>query len=354
MKRKTVLLVRSPPSGQQRHNYAKKTLFETPSNEELLSFQAIQKALSTPSFLFHFNNKEQLFIDLDTSKEARVGVIVYYIKGDLIDYYLKRSQIRPILFLSRLLKDTKTRYQLIELELVGIIQVLSKVRYIAELAPKTIIYTDHGSALPITKQTTLTTSSTVRLNLRVVRVSEYIQRFRNIEFRYKLRAQYIVPNVLSRLQLITSETYYLEGELDALQAYIYTVTTLVEMSPELKARLLDGYAIDLKQAKIAEVLENNENTSEDAAKLLFIRRDDGLFQRIEDSITDYIYTPQRLYVPNNCVQEFLDITYSGGHVGRDKCHEIIARQWFILGLDRKLREYIRHCPKCQLYQTRRY
>ena len=126
------------------------------------------------------------------------------------------------------------------------------------------------------------------------------------------------------------------------------------MSPELKARLLDRYATDLKQAKIAKVLENNENSSEDAAKLLFIRGDDGLFQRIKDSTADYIYTPQRLYIPNNCVQEFLDITYSGGHVGRDKCHEIIARQWFILGLDRKLREYIRHCPKCQLYQTRRY
>ena len=49
------------------------------------------------------------------------------------------------------------------------------------------------------------------------------------------------------------------------------------MSPELKARLLDGYATDLKWAKIAEVLENNENAGEDAAKLLFIRGDDGLF-----------------------------------------------------------------------------
>ena len=151
------------------------------------------------------------------------------------------------------------------------------MRYIAELAPKTIIYTDYGSTLPITKQTTLTTSSTVRLNLRVVRVLEYIQRFRNIEFRYKLGAQHIVPNALSRLQPITSETNYLEGELDALWAHVYTVTTLVEMSPELKARLLDGYATDLKWAKIAEVLENNENTGEDAAKLPFIRGDDGLF-----------------------------------------------------------------------------
>ena len=126
------------------------------------------------------------------------------------------------------------------------------------------------------------------------------------------------------------------------------------MSPELKTRLLEGYASDPKWAKIAEVLDNNENAGEDAAKLPFIRGNDGLFQRIEDATADYIYTPQRLYIPNTYVHEFLDITYSGGHVSRDKCHEIITRQWFILGLDRKLREYIRHCPKCQLYQTQRH
>ena len=85
-----------------------------------------------------------------------------------------------------------------------------------ESTPKTMVYTDHGSALPIAKQTTLSTSSTIRLNLRVVRASEYIQRFRNIEFRYKPRAKYIVLDVVSRLQLITSETNYLEGELDSL------------------------------------------------------------------------------------------------------------------------------------------
>ena len=126
------------------------------------------------------------------------------------------------------------------------------------------------------------------------------------------------------------------------------------MSPELKTRLLEGYASDPKWAKIAEVLDNNENAGEDAAKLPFIRGNDGLFQRIEDATADYIYTPQRLYIPNIYVHEFLDITHLGGYVGRDKCHEIITRQQFILGLDRKLREYIRHYPKFQLYQTQRH
>ena len=41
MKRKTALLVQSPPSGQQRHDYAKKTLFEIPTEEEISSFKAI-------------------------------------------------------------------------------------------------------------------------------------------------------------------------------------------------------------------------------------------------------------------------------------------------------------------------
>ena len=146
-----------------------------------------------------------------------------------------------------------------------------------ESAPKTMVYTDHGSALPITKQTTLSTSSTIRLNLRVVRASEYIQRFRNIEFRHKPGAQHIVPDALSRLQPITSKTDDLEGELDSLWAHAYTVTTLVEMSPELKTRLLEGYKSDPKWAKIIEVLDNNENAGEDAAKLPFIRGNDSLF-----------------------------------------------------------------------------
>ena len=252
--------------------------------------------------------------------------MVYYIKGDLADHYPKRSQIRLILFLSRLLEDTKTRYQPTKLELAGIIQVLGKVRHIVESTPKTIVYTNYGSALFIAKQTTLSTSSTIRLNLRVVRASEYIQRFRNIEFRHKPGAQYIVLDALSRLQPITSETNYLEGELDSLWAHAYTITALVEISLELKTRLLEGYASDPKWAKIAEVLNNNKNAGEDAAKLPFIRGNDGLFQRIKDSTADHAYTPQRLCIPDICVHEFLDIAHSGGHVGRDKYHEIITRQ----------------------------
>lgn len=39
------------------------------------------------------------------------------------------------------------------------------------------MYTDHGAALGIAKQITLSTSSTDKLNLRLIWASDYMQRF---------------------------------------------------------------------------------------------------------------------------------------------------------------------------------
>ena len=90
------------------------------------------------------------------------------------------------------------------------------------------MYTDHGAALGISKQTTLTTSSTAKLNLRLVRVSEYIQRFRNLEFRHKPGKQHIVPDALSRLMSTSSNIQSLEeGELDLLHGHAYTASISV-------------------------------------------------------------------------------------------------------------------------------
>ena len=352
--RKTMLLQHAPKSGRERQNYAKTTLFGKPTTAEIASFEALQQAFATPSFLFHFDNKLVLFIDLDASKQGGFGAMVYQIQGELKEPYPKRSQIRPILFLSRLLKDAETRYWPTEMELGGVVWVLSKVRHMVETAPKTIVYTDHGSALGISTQTTMTTSSTAKTNLRIVRGSEYIQRFRNLELRHKPGATHTVPDALSRLPHKDPVHDESEGVLDMLWAHAYTVTALVEMSPEMKKRMLEGYQKDPHWIRVLEVLDKNEQADEDAANLPFFRGEDKLIWRVEDSTSDKAYTPLRLCVPDNCVEEFLKIAHSGGHHGRDKCHEIISRQWYIPKLDRKLREYLRHCAECQLYQTPRH
>jgi len=85
-----------------------------------------------------------------------------------------------------------------------------------ESALKTIVYTDHTAALGIAKQILMTTLSTAKTNLRVVRASDFLQRFRNLEIRHKLGNKYIVPDALSRLCPDQIKRDFLEGELDIL------------------------------------------------------------------------------------------------------------------------------------------
>ena len=121
------------------------------------------------------------------------------------------------------------------------------------------------------------------------------------------------------------EVDHSEGELDALWAHAYTVSTLVEMSAEPKANLSQAYATDPFWVRVSEVLDNNDAAGEDAAKLPFFRGTDGLFRRIDDTTSANGYTPRRLCIPKDCVKEFFDIAHSSSYIGRDRCHEIISR-----------------------------
>ena len=58
-----------------------------------------------------------------------------------------------------------------------------------------IIYTNYNFALDIAIQITLSTNFTNKLNLKLIRVFDYIQHF-NLKIRYKFDKQHIVLNVL--------------------------------------------------------------------------------------------------------------------------------------------------------------
>ena len=358
--RKTLLLATAPRAGNERRNYANKTQLDDPSPAEQAAFSVLQKELSTPSFLSHFDCASTLYIDLDASKAFGFGAMVYHISGQVNDgEYPKRTQVKPVLFLSRLLKDAETRYWPTELELAGIVWVLSKVRHMVESAPTTIVYTDHGAALGIAKQTTLTTASTAKLNLRLVRASDYIQRFRNLHFRHKPGKQHVVPDALSRLSSSSSSAEGFggqEGELDALYGFAYTTTALVELHADLKKQLLDCYTKDPSWQKVIDVLDANQNDPENAATLPFFRDEEGLIWRRDDSTGDHAFDGTRLCLPGDraCLKTFFDTAHSESHVGFAKMFEVISRQWYIRSLSRQLKEYLRHCSKCQLYQTRRH
>lgn len=108
----------------------------------------------------------------------------------------------------------------------------------------------------------MTTASTDKLNLRLVRASDYIQRF-ELEFRHKPGKQHIVPNALFRLPSDNASLPSQNGELDAL-----FTTVLVEMEEGFRKKVVDGYRSDQNWKKILEVLDKS---AADSAKLPFYR-----------------------------------------------------------------------------------
>lgn len=352
--RKTALLKPSPKAGHARKSYSARTKIIDPTEAEKQSFASIQQSLSSPSFLIHFNAFTQLYVDLDASKEFGFGAMVYHVKdyavyprGGTIPYPPKK-RIQPIMFLSRLLRPAETRYWPTELELAGIVWVLRKIRHLVESSKHpTVIFTDHGAALGIAKQTSLTTSSTDRLNLRLVRASDYIQRFDPIIL-HKPGKQHIVPDALSRLPSgLQSKDSTTDGELDVLSV------SEVQLSEDLLTRIKEGYTKDPTYDKIIKVLNK---ATEDGSILPFVWGDNGIIFRVSLS-DDASLIPSRIAVPDhdNLIKEILTTAHDAyGHQGFEKSYDRVRSSWYIRNLTKRLKDYIKHCPTCGTNQTRRH
>jgi len=117
----------------------------------------------------------------------------------------------------------------------------------------TIVYTDHAAAVEIEHQFNLNTITVKKLNLRLVRASEYLQRFQ-LKIQYKSGKTNIISDTLFRLfssnnvhEQLASREYQPESDesiLEALQANVSTVTyaeTLMNVLPELQQRLKNSY-----------------------------------------------------------------------------------------------------------------
>lgn len=119
-------------------------------------------------------------MDIDSSKESGHGVMVFHIKKAYAHGQLSRPPpsiaVEPILFLSRTLTPAEKNYFITELEFSAIVWAARKLKAWLEVAPEDkppIFYTDHIASIYLA--TSLSTSSLDRLNLRLVRGSQYLQ-----------------------------------------------------------------------------------------------------------------------------------------------------------------------------------
>ncbi|TAQ83100.1 hypothetical protein B7494_g8576 [Chlorociboria aeruginascens] len=411
--RKTLLLKLAPTKGRPRQNFSKATMYSSPTAAELNSFRTLQKTLASPRTLVHYDPYKQLFADIDASKHG-IGVMIYHVKpspssaqpsstayidpaddkdrqlptemsltlhpnidpdiphvmtpaaqssgeaheASMRSTYPRKSDIEPVMFLSRKLNTAEEKYWPTEMEMTAVIWTARKIKHYIESTrcPPVVFYVDHGPLVGASQHSSLTrTTSVSKLNLKLVRASEFLSTL-PIKLYYKPGKSHVVPDALSRLPTVrysdSAPLLHPIGELDALhasvaEAYVCTAS-LISMAPELKNRMSAGYSLDTRWSKILQILKAEAKAS-DLTDLPFELHDNLIYRKSQDGI------PRRLCVPSNCLKDiFTEAHDQNGHPGFAKLHDIIHRSFFIRGIARHLKDFLKYCPQCEVYQTKRH
>ena len=198
----------------------------------------------------------------------------------------------------------------------------------------------------------MTSSNTDKLNLRLVRASQYLSMF-ELDIRYKPGKKNIVPDALSRLlrdSKETSEPEDEEGILDALTTYVYAAS-LVEMSPDFRKQVREAIDSDKRWKDVlAEARKrslDHETTPEPTKSGYFEIIDDLLHHISPDS-------KARLVIPRALEGEIFELAHRPHHAGFYRTYQHIAESLYVRNLSKRLRKFIEHCPLCLLHQTRRH
>ena len=367
---KTLLLKEAPSKGNLRRAYSSKLRLPKASSQEEASFSSLQEALSRPSLLIHFDDDRVLWVDLDASREWGFGVQIFHVRKDYVaegkgkGKWPPRTAIEPIMFLSRMLTAAERNYWPTELEIAGFVWTIKKIRHLVESSKHpVIIQTDHSAILDIMKQSSITsTTSTMRLNVRLIRASQFLRQFR-LDVRHKPGKEHIVPDALSRLASTTKSSLSEDhSELDALYAcatqaledgsvYAYSAT-MVQMDEAFRESLVLGYGTDSHWTRIAEIIDANAKlvANGEGAELSFVRGTDPSLIFHRDRFTGL----ERLCIPRSLIKEILEIAHGNGHQGFERTFDTVAKSWYIRNLSKHLHEYIKHCPDCLALQTRRH
>lgn len=234
-----------------------------------------------------------------------------------------------------------------------------------------VIYIDYAIALDIVRQTSLITTSTNKLNFRLIRISNYLQRF-NLDIRHKLDKQHIMSNALSRLAFDNNESFLRKSfandydELDALliiltknallkhsalnkceswNSFVDTsmllIAFLIEINAIFRQRIVNDYKTNLNWQRIIAILEVNDS-DENVVKLSFDREENDLIYRSNDFITSYDYEFKRLCISYLVIQNVMKMTHDESHLEYARCYDKIASSYYIRDLIRYLRDYLKH------------
>ena len=129
--------------------------------------------------------------------------MIYHVLNDFsndITFFCIAMQF--IMFLNKCLNDAEKNYWLIKLKITDIVWIIKKIKHMIESIEMSsiIIYIDYNAVVSILRQTTFITFNINKLNLKLVKASQYLFEF-NLFIRHKIDKFNIIFDILFKLQI---------------------------------------------------------------------------------------------------------------------------------------------------------
>ena len=260
-----------------------KLIFEKITNEKK-SFFRLQKIFFSLIFLIHFDSNRKLYIDLNAFKRWKFVVMIYYVVDDSKNDNFSRIVVQSILFFNKLFNDVEKNYWFTKLKIVEIVWMIKHVRHMIDFIKQSfiIIYINYSTMMSIFKQTSLATFNMNKLNLRLIRVSQYLSNF-NIVIRYKTNKINVISNVFFRLSKKSSIQSNFNDKIevfDSLYDHVVDLTdhesrtitiqnlstifyhvTLIKMSNDFKQRFKNVYVANKHWKKMLKIITFRRKSS---------------------------------------------------------------------------------------------
>ena len=209
------------------------------------------------------------------------------------------------------------------------------------------MYTDHEVSLTVAKQIFLTTSFIDKLNLRLVRASNYIQRF-DLLIKHKFERLHLMLDAL--FWLFTKTQNKIENSEKNKLDVLFTIF-MTEINKNFKEKFILRYQQNSTWRKISNIIDVNEKNH---TSISFLRVDNIIYRRkINDNSS---FVSRRMCVSTFMIKEILITVHneSNDHSEFDHFYERINNFWYIKELIRYFKNYIAHCSQCKINKIRRH
>jgi len=272
--------------------------------------------------------------------------------GGVLCQEAEDGKVHPVAFESRKLLPAETRYPTHKQEQAAFVHCLKKWRWYLDAQPFTV-YTDNYSTSFIKTQGTLSGRQARWLDIlqSYSYTIKHLPRDKNVVSDALSKRPYLVTKALDEDVIDTTINDPPEMSFDTVQnmdGEIYNLE-VVHIEDGIQEEFLKAMSDDPVMVTLQQDILSGSKRNKDHKNVERFRCEDGriYYTHPSDKLRSRLYIPNAGNWRDKVLRDAHD-SKQGGHLGDNKTIHRIAKFFYWPDMNRKIKEYIRECPKCQL------